>query len=69
MIERLQLVDGTFELFRAHYSKRPDRPLKATHGVVDSLRALVREAGERVTTHQTSSSRRRSSTTTGSTNS
>jgi 5'-3' exonuclease len=49
MIERLHLVDGTFELFRAHYSKRPDRPLKATHGVVDSLRALVRDAGERVT--------------------
>jgi 5'-3' exonuclease len=49
VIERLHLVDGTFELFRAHYSKRPDRPLKATLGVVDSLRALLRDAEERVT--------------------
>jgi 5'-3' exonuclease len=49
VIERLHLVDGTFELFRAHYSKRPDRPLKATLGVVDSLRALLRDPEERVT--------------------
>ena len=46
---RLHLVDGTFELFRAHYSKRPDRPLKATLGVVGSLRALVLDASEQVT--------------------
>jgi 5'-3' exonuclease len=46
---RLHLVDGTFELFRAHYSKRPDGPLKATRGVVDSLRALVRDPAEQVT--------------------
>ncbi len=46
---RLHLVDGTYELFRAHYSKRPDRPLKATLGVVDSLRALVRDPKEAVT--------------------
>jgi len=49
VIERLHLVDGTFELFRAHYSKRPDRALKATLGVVDSLRALLRDPEERVT--------------------
>jgi len=24
MIKRLHLVDGTFELFRAHYAPRPD---------------------------------------------
>ena len=39
---RLHLVDGTFELFRAHYGKRPDhfspdgQDLKATVGVVSS---------------------------------
>jgi 5'-3' exonuclease len=49
VIERLHLVDGTFELFRAHYSKRPDRPMKATLGLVDSLRALLRDPDERVT--------------------
>jgi 5'-3' exonuclease len=46
---KLHLVDGTFELFRAHYSKRPERPDKATHGVVDSLRALLRDPSERAT--------------------
>jgi 5'-3' exonuclease len=46
---KLHLVDGTFELFRAHYSKRPERPNKATLGVVDSLRALVRDPAEQVT--------------------
>jgi 5'-3' exonuclease len=46
---RLHLVDGTYELFRAHYSKRPERPDKATRGVVDSLRALVRDPDEQVT--------------------
>jgi len=40
---RLHLVDGTFELFRAHYSKRPafrgpdGRDLKATVGLAQSL--------------------------------
>jgi 5'-3' exonuclease len=40
---RLHLVDGTFELFRAHYSKRPPftapdgRDLKATVGMAQSL--------------------------------
>lgn len=46
---RVHLIDGTFELFRAHYAKRPSRALKATLGVVDSLKALVRDASEQVT--------------------
>jgi 5'-3' exonuclease len=46
---RLHLVDGTYELFRAHYSKRPDQPMKATRGMVDSLRALGRDPAEAVT--------------------
>ena len=42
-VKRLHLVDGTFELFRAHYTKRPGRqapdgrPIKATYGVLDKL--------------------------------
>jgi len=46
---RLHLVDGTFELFRAHFSKRPDRlsadgrDVKATSGLAESLRALLRD--------------------------
>jgi 5'-3' exonuclease len=48
-VTRVHLVDGTYELFRAHYSKRPDRPLKATLGVVESLRALCRDPSEQVT--------------------
>jgi 5'-3' exonuclease len=53
--ERLHLVDGTFELYRAHYSKRPakldaeGRDAKATFGVVSSLKALMRDPAERVT--------------------
>lgn len=47
--ERLHLVDGTYELFRAHYSKAPDRPMKATKGMLQSLLALVRDKTERVT--------------------
>jgi 5'-3' exonuclease len=46
---RLHLVDGTFELFRAHYSKRPDHRLKATLGVADSLLALLHSSAESVT--------------------
>ena len=46
---RLHLVDGTYELFRAHYSKAPDRPLKATKGMLQSILALVRDPSERVT--------------------
>ncbi len=52
---RLHLVDGTFELYRAHFSKRPDhrspqgQDLKATLGVVQSLLALLTDADERCT--------------------
>jgi 5'-3' exonuclease len=52
---RLHLVDGTFELFRAHFSKRPSRlspdgrDIQATLGLVDSLRALLRDPREAVT--------------------
>ncbi len=52
---RLHLIDGTFELYRAHFAPRPShtspdgRDLKATVGVVRSLIALLRNAGEAVT--------------------
>jgi 5'-3' exonuclease len=52
---RLHLVDGTYELFRAHYSKRPDHrapagwDAKATVGVVSSLMALLADPSEAVT--------------------
>jgi len=46
---RLHLVDGTFELFRAHYAPRPDRPKKATVGLVQSLLGLLAERAEAVT--------------------
>lgn len=52
---RLHVVDGTFELFRAHYSKRPGRTspsgmdVKGTVGVVSSLIALLDDADEQVT--------------------
>jgi 5'-3' exonuclease len=52
---RLHLVDGTYELFRAHYSQRPDHrapggwDAKATVGVVASMLALVHDAAEAVT--------------------
>src|SRR5690349_6407079 len=55
MIDRLHLVDGTYELFRAHYSKRPEhltpdgKPAKATIGLGLSLLALLKEDGERAT--------------------
>ena len=44
---KIHLVDGTFELFRAHYSPRPGRTtpdgrdIKATHGLAQSLIALL----------------------------
>ncbi len=47
--ERLHLVDGTYELFRAHYSKATDRPMKATKGMLQSILALTRDKAERVT--------------------
>ncbi|HSP19692.1 MAG TPA: 5'-3' exonuclease H3TH domain-containing protein [Myxococcaceae bacterium] len=52
---RLHLVDGTYELFRAHFSRRPPHraadgtALKATVGLVSSLLALLSDAGERPT--------------------
>src|SRR3712207_5154035 len=54
-VMRLHAEDGTYELFRAHFSKRPDhkgpdgRPLKATVGVVGSLLALTQESAEALT--------------------
>lgn len=45
---RLHLVDGTYELYRAHYSKRPDRPQKATVGLASSLLSLLDDAKEAV---------------------
>ncbi len=52
---RLHVVDGTYELFRAHYSHRPDHrtpsggDAKATVGVVSSLLALLHDQVEAVT--------------------
>jgi len=48
---KLHLVDGTFELFRAHYAPRPSRgelpEHKATIGMVQSMLGLLRD--EKVT--------------------
>jgi 5'-3' exonuclease len=52
---RLHVVDGTYELFRAHYSKRPDhlspdgRDFKATVGLAASMLALLHDEEERPT--------------------
>jgi 5'-3' exonuclease len=52
---RLHLIDGTYELFRAHYAPRPDHrapsgwDAKATVGVAASILALLHEAAEAVT--------------------
>jgi 5'-3' exonuclease len=52
---RLHLVDGTYELFRAHFSPRPGhvdpsgRDRKATTGLVSSLLALLADSREKVT--------------------
>ena len=52
---RVHLVDGTFELFRAHFSKRPSHlapagwEAKATVGVVISLLGLLHDEREAVT--------------------
>jgi 5'-3' exonuclease len=49
---RLHLVDGTYELFRAHFSKRPARTdpagvdVKATVGVVSALLRLLDDPDE-----------------------
>ncbi len=51
---RLHLVDGTYELFRAHYAPRPDHlapagtDAKATVGIVESLLALLHDSAEAV---------------------
>lgn len=52
---RLHVIDGTFELFRAYYSKAPGHTTpaglagKATVGVVRSLLSLLHDADEDVT--------------------
>lgn len=52
---RLHLIDGTYELFRAHFSKRPPHAgpkgedLKATVGLVSSLLGLLADPVERPT--------------------
>jgi len=52
---RVHLVDGTFELFRAHFTKRPGhtsptgQDVKAAVGVVFSLLALLQDPDEAVT--------------------
>lgn len=52
---RVHLVDGTYELFRAHFAPRPPhvspsgRDLKATVGVVMSLLSLINDKAERAT--------------------
>jgi 5'-3' exonuclease len=51
---RLHLVDGTFELFRAHFAPRPPKvasgvDVKATAGFVGSMLALLEDPDERVT--------------------
>jgi 5'-3' exonuclease len=52
---KLHLIDGTYELFRQHFSKRPDHrgpggePLKATVGVASSLLSLLQSDTQSVT--------------------
>jgi 5'-3' exonuclease len=52
MALRVHLVDGTWELFRAHFSKRPGhtspqgKDLKATVGVVSSMLNLIQDGAE-----------------------
>lgn len=46
---RVHLVDGTFELFRAHFSPRPDRPKKATAGFMGSMLWLLDDPDEKAT--------------------
>jgi 5'-3' exonuclease len=43
---RLHLVDGTFELFRAHFAPVPYKPKKATLGIVRSMKALAHDKVE-----------------------
>jgi 5'-3' exonuclease len=52
---RLHLVDGTYELYRAHYAPRPEHrepsgaDAKATTGIVESMLALLHDSDEAVT--------------------
>ncbi len=51
---RVHLVDGTFELFRAHFSPRPGKAvggvdIKATAGLLGSMLALLDDPAEAVT--------------------
>jgi 5'-3' exonuclease len=52
---RLHLVDGTYELYRAHYAPRPGhlepsgKDAKATVGIVESMLALLHDTDEAVT--------------------
>src|SRR4051794_18116158 len=52
---RLHIVDGTYELFRAHFSPRPSHTdaqghdNKATVGIVSSLLYLLADPSEAVT--------------------
>jgi 5'-3' exonuclease len=51
---RVHLIDGTFELFRGHFAQRPSKvvkgvDVKATAGVVASIRALLEDKDEQVT--------------------
>ncbi len=52
---RVHLIDGTYELCRAHFSKRPPRTdpdgrdIKATVGLTESLLALLHDEAEAVT--------------------
>ena len=52
---RVHLVDGTYELYRAHFSHRPDhaapdgKDLKGSLGVVQSLLGLLADPAEAVT--------------------
>jgi 5'-3' exonuclease len=54
-MRRLHLIDGTYELFRAHFAPRPEHrapegwDAKATVGVVASLLALLNDPIEDVT--------------------
>jgi 5'-3' exonuclease len=52
---RLHVVDGTFELYRAHFSQRPGhnapdgQDVKATVGLLSSMLTLLQDAEEAVT--------------------
>jgi 5'-3' exonuclease len=45
-VARLHLVDGTFELFRAHFAPVPYKPKKATLGIARAMKALLADKDE-----------------------